>query len=369
MVEGDRNVWSWTVKSVTGRFSTSNEPSSRSRSSSADAAGESLMRVCMSGNFEEARRLLEARAEPNSRGEFGATPLMRAAEQGHTAIASLLLQQKARVGDQDDNGDSALLCACRMGHAEVAKILLAAGADAGLSNRQGRCSLDAALEARDKLNRREVADLLLAHRQGDALEDPSGGDSLSTLNMPRDAGNGVQIPRSDTAASFASIDSFVSTARGTPTSSQAPVLRLSRDMWAADRNYPECHECKSVFTLWNRRHHCRICGLVFCERCSSNSVSTSSNTASDNDNDAGPPPVQRVRVCNNCAHIHAAHPNGSLYLDERGPIETREVAATFANSLVDRFRLAAMPLTSRAATAASNLRHGYDIRFAERTAR
>ena len=253
------------------------------RAEPAADSGESLMTACTRGKTDDARRLLESGTDANRRGEFGATPLMRAAEQGHTAIANMLLQRGADVGDQDDNGDSALLCACRMGHIEVAKLLLAAGADAGLANKQGSNSLDAALEARNTLGRPEVSELLLGHRRGDdprAVEAPrEREDTVGSLSALSLAGlpQGGLVPRSNTNASLSSDISLVSSrAAG---AQHTPVLRLSREQWANDRNYPQCHLCKSTFTIWNRRHHCRICGLVFCERCSSNSVSTSVSNA------------------------------------------------------------------------------------------
>lgn len=36
---------------------------------------------------------------------------------------------------------------------------------------------------------------------------------------------------------------------------------LSRDYWMDDETAKECYDCKSVFTAWRRKHHCRICGL------------------------------------------------------------------------------------------------------------
>ena len=27
-----------------------------------------------------------------------------------------------------------------------------------------------------------------------------------------------------------------------------------------DKTCKECYDCKSVFTAWRRKHHCRICG-------------------------------------------------------------------------------------------------------------
>ncbi|EGG13892.1 transmembrane protein [Cavenderia fasciculata] len=46
----------------------------------------------------------------------------------------------------------------------------------------------------------------------------------------------------------------------------------SRPKWVDDSNVTCCSKCKSQFTLLNRRHHCRRCGLVFCQKCSSNTA-------------------------------------------------------------------------------------------------
>ncbi|KAH9943988.1 uncharacterized protein BXZ73DRAFT_86972 [Epithele typhae] len=47
---------------------------------------------------------------------------------------------------------------------------------------------------------------------------------------------------------------------------------LSRDYWMDDELCKECYDCKTVFTTWRRKHHCRICGQVFCSRCASNII-------------------------------------------------------------------------------------------------
>ncbi|KAF9451376.1 hypothetical protein P691DRAFT_724173 [Macrolepiota fuliginosa MF-IS2] len=47
---------------------------------------------------------------------------------------------------------------------------------------------------------------------------------------------------------------------------------LSRDYWMDDENCRECYDCKSVFTAWRRKHHCRICGQIFCSRCAYNII-------------------------------------------------------------------------------------------------
>ncbi|KAJ7044915.1 hypothetical protein C8F04DRAFT_1066996 [Mycena alexandri] len=47
---------------------------------------------------------------------------------------------------------------------------------------------------------------------------------------------------------------------------------LSRDYWMDDENCKECYDCESIFTTWRRKHHCRICGQIFCSRCASNII-------------------------------------------------------------------------------------------------
>lgn len=37
-------------------------------------------------------------------------------------------------------------------------------------------------------------------------------------------------------------------------------IGLSRDYWMDDELCKECYDCKSIFTAWRRKHHCRICG-------------------------------------------------------------------------------------------------------------
>ncbi|ESO09504.1 hypothetical protein HELRODRAFT_190525 [Helobdella robusta] len=53
-----------------------------------------------------------------------------------------------------------------------------------------------------------------------------------------------------------------------------PTLKESDAMFLAEKA-PEwrdgelCHRCRAAFTTFNRKHHCRACGQVFCQKCSS----------------------------------------------------------------------------------------------------
>lgn len=65
---------------------------------------------------------------------------------------------------------------------------------------------------------------------------------------------------------------------------------VSRDFWMPDQSCRVCYECDSQFTLFNRRHHCRLCGRIFCAKCTSNWLPIE---PSEEDWD-------RIRVCNYC---------------------------------------------------------------------
>ena len=56
---------------------------------------------------------------------------------------------------------------------------------------------------------------------------------------------------------------------------QAPqVYRDSdfRQYWMPDENCKQCYDCNDRFTTFRRRHHCRICGQIFCSRCCNQEV-------------------------------------------------------------------------------------------------
>ena len=48
----------------------------------------------------------------------------------------------------------------------------------------------------------------------------------------------------------------------------APTIDDDRQHWMPDRLCKQCYACDSPFTVFRRRHHCRICGQVFCNTCS-----------------------------------------------------------------------------------------------------
>lgn len=82
---------------------------------------------------------------------------------------------------------------------------------------------------------------------------------------------------------------------GVPRRSDHPV-NVSRDFWMPDHSCRVCYDCDSQFTLFNRRHHCRFCGRVFCAKCTPNWVPvTPSSDSSSVREESG-----KIRVCNYC---------------------------------------------------------------------
>ena len=42
---------------------------------------------------------------------------------------------------------------------------------------------------------------------------------------------------------------------------------LDKNQWVPDNKVNNCMKCFKEFTFFYRKHHCRICGNVFCANC------------------------------------------------------------------------------------------------------
>ncbi|TRM61544.1 hypothetical protein BD626DRAFT_631658 [Schizophyllum amplum] len=94
---------------------------------------------------------------------------------------------------------------------------------------------------------------------------------------------------------------------------------LSKDYWMDDENCKECYDCKGVFTAWRRKHHCRICGQIFCSRCASNIIK-GSRFGHDG----------MVRVCNLCVEKLAK-------VDDDDDDDRRSIVSSMANFPAHQF--------------------------------
>ena len=85
----------------------------------------------------------------------------------------------------------------------------------------------------------------------------------------------------------------------------AVVVDDGRDHWMPDKLCKHCYSCEAPFTMLRRKHHCRVCGMIFCSACSAYFVqiseasslteSTSGVKPKDNKDDYG-----TMRTCKMC---------------------------------------------------------------------
>ncbi|GAB2225600.1 hypothetical protein Droror1_Dr00006397 [Drosera rotundifolia] len=70
---------------------------------------------------------------------------------------------------------------------------------------------------------------------------------------------------------------------------------VSRDFWMPDYSCRVCYECDVQFTIFNRKHHCRHCGRIFCSNCTLNFIPAPSDESGTLQYES-----DRIRVCNFC---------------------------------------------------------------------
>lgn len=73
---------------------------------------------------------------------------------------------------------------------------------------------------------------------------------------------------SSSATSGASVPETASQSSGAA-ANDVPEFRITpQSAWARDDDTIACQECFEMFTFFNRRHHCRVCGRLLCGTCS-----------------------------------------------------------------------------------------------------
>ncbi|KAJ8389006.1 hypothetical protein AAFF_G00124030 [Aldrovandia affinis] len=70
-------------------------------------------------------------------------------------------------------------------------------------------------------------------------------------------------------------------------------LRAEEQWWLVDKEASHCLGCRSQFTWLLRKHHCRLCGRIFCYYCSNNFVMTKHSG-------------KKERCCGDCYSQHSA---------------------------------------------------------------
>eukprot|EP01121_Diplochlamys_sp_Union-15-3_P003139 TRINITY_DN12992_c0_g1_i1.p1 TRINITY_DN12992_c0_g1~~TRINITY_DN12992_c0_g1_i1.p1 ORF type:complete len:244 (-),score=27.64 TRINITY_DN12992_c0_g1_i1:51-782(-) len=76
--------------------------------------------------------------------------------------------------------------------------------------------------------------------------------------------------------------------------------------WVPDSQVTHCKGCNSKFDTTNRKHHCRLCGDIFCDRCSARKIDLKEFS------------ITGARACDSCF----------TYVNRYLPILTKETAFT-----------------------------------------
>lgn len=96
-------------------------------------------------------------------------------------------------------------------------------------------------------------------QSADGLErDDIGSDELVT-QFPVDVGEGRSLP--NVLKRISNLLALKSTGL------QAYKDTDFKQYWMPDSVSKECYDCGEKFTTFRRRHHCRVCGQIFCSRC------------------------------------------------------------------------------------------------------
>jgi 1-phosphatidylinositol-3-phosphate 5-kinase len=62
--------------------------------------------------------------------------------------------------------------------------------------------------------------------------------------------------------------------------------------WMPDSRARECYDCSAKFNTFRRKHHCRLCGQIFCKNCAKQIVSGKIINVRED-----------LRVCNYCSKV------------------------------------------------------------------
>ncbi|KAJ1299968.1 hypothetical protein OPQ81_003817 [Rhizoctonia solani] len=119
------------------------------------------------------------------------------------------------------------------------------------------------------------------------------------------------------------------------------AVLLPKSLWKPDNMTDECDTpyCKTKFSLFERRHHCRKCGDVFCQACSSRWTLLLDTTnlpffylpADVSYTDGPPGPMVNSRVCEACYALIYGYPTTS-FMALQGPRGSALVPFPSSNS-------------------------------------
>ncbi|KOX68078.1 Putative 1-phosphatidylinositol 3-phosphate 5-kinase [Melipona quadrifasciata] len=101
-------------------------------------------------------------------------------------------------------------------------------------------------------------------KQSESTEKSPEDDGSSMMNFPLDTREGRSLPNV-----LKRISNIVALKSNNLRSYKDSQLR---SYWMPDSVSKQCYECGERFTTFRRRHHCRVCGQIFCSKCCSDQI-------------------------------------------------------------------------------------------------
>ncbi|XP_053980102.1 1-phosphatidylinositol 3-phosphate 5-kinase [Hylaeus volcanicus] len=101
-------------------------------------------------------------------------------------------------------------------------------------------------------------------KQSESTEETPEDDISSVMNFPLDTHEGRSLPNV-----LKRISNIVAQKSNNLCSYKDSQLR---SYWMPDSVSKQCYECGERFTTFRRRHHCRVCGQIFCSKCCSDQI-------------------------------------------------------------------------------------------------
>ncbi len=102
-------------------------------------------------------------------------------------------------------------------------------------------------------------------------------------------------------------------------------LAQGHQKWADDKESSHCILCIAPFTMYNRRHHCRHCGILCCDACSTKRLTQ-----------PGSSDAALVRVCDSCfnqlIHSYACRKKDFNILEKKRRDDSRAAAEASKNA-------------------------------------
>ncbi|KAK4710130.1 hypothetical protein R3W88_004643 [Solanum pinnatisectum] len=114
-------------------------------------------------------------------------------------------------------------------------------------------------------------------------------------------------------------------------------LNEEKDFWVPDEAVRKCTACATDFSAFNRKHHCRNCGDIFCDKCTQGRVALTA------DEDAQP-----VRVCDRCmAEVTQRLSNATEATTKVAALQSHEDLTRKLKEVMDKNRKTSTGLSSQ----------------------